>query len=111
MVHVASDVMRPEADPKRALSTALSSRAEAIEVRQRDLVRDLELVLSGQEPEYAKPAVDLSTISSAVSAGAQEPIAIVRKDDPKPFASLPAIILIGVLAVGNIVLLAVALLR
>lgn len=53
MVHVASDVMRPEADPKRgaqhgagarpkrALSTALSSRAEAIEVRQRDLVRDL----------------------------------------------------------------------
>jgi hypothetical protein len=64
MVHVASDVMRPEADPKGrsarrvgrsqkgaqhgawarpkgALSTALSSRAEAIEVRQRDLVRDL----------------------------------------------------------------------
>ena len=53
MVHVASDVMRPEADPKGrsarrvgtnpkgAPSTALSSRAEAIEVRQRDLVHDL----------------------------------------------------------------------
>lgn len=66
---------------------------------------------SGQEPEYAKPAVDISTISSAVSASAQDPIAIVRKDDPKPFASLPAIVLIAVLAVGNIVLLAVALLR
>ena len=77
----------------------------------RDLVQDLELVLAGKEPEYAKPAVDIASITSAVSSSAQEPVAIVRKDDPKPFASLPAIILIGVLAVGNIVLLAIALLR
>ncbi len=77
----------------------------------RDLVQDLELVLAGKEPEYAKPAVDIASITSAVSSSAQEPVAIVHKDDPKPFASLPAIILIGVLAVGNIVLLAIALLR
>lgn len=110
---VPPDHVNPQVSGGTALIIETMMKKDARERYQsaRDLVRDLELVLSGQEPEYAKPAVDISTISSAVSASAQDPIAIVRKDDPKPFASLPAIILIAVLAVGNIVLLAVALLR
>ena len=54
--------------------------------------------------------VDLSTITQASSAA--QPVTIVRKDSASsPFASLPAIVLIALLAVGNIVLVVVVLAR
>ena len=75
-----------------------------------ELAHDIDLVLAGKDPEHAKPMVDLSTITQASSAA--QPVTIVRKDSASsPFASLPAIVLIALLAVGNIVLVVVVLAR
>ena len=76
--------------------------------RAADLVRDLELVLAGQEPEFAKPAVDISTIATAVEATASQPVAIVRKDSTSPFSNPVVMTLVVVMAlslVGNLALL------
>ncbi|MFM1823310.1 MAG: Serine/threonine-protein kinase PknB [Planctomycetota bacterium] len=76
--------------------------------RAADLVRDLELVLSGQEPEFAKPAVDIATIATAVEATASQPVAIVRKESTSPFSNPVVMTLVVVMAlslVGNLALL------
>jgi len=78
------------------------------------LVRDIDLVLAGKDPEFAKPSVDIEAIATAVQAGAQEPVAIVRKDSNSMFANPMVLTLIALLAASgilNIVLLAKLVLR
>ncbi len=112
-VLVPPDHINPQISAGTALIIETMLKKDARERYQnaRDLVVDVELVLSGREPEHAKPVVDIASIASAVSSSAQEPVTIVKRDTGGPFASMPAIILIGALAVGNIVLLAIVLLR
>jgi len=73
----------------------------------RELIKDIDLVLAGQEPEFAKPAVDIAAITTAVSA--QEPVEIVRKDRGGIFSNPVVLTLIALLAasvIGNVALIA-----
>ena len=78
----------------------------------RELIKDIDLVLAGQEPEFAKPAVDIAAITTAV--GAQEPVEIVRKDRGGIFSNPVVLTLIALLAasvIGNVALIAALVLR
>ncbi|MFM7052943.1 MAG: serine/threonine-protein kinase [Planctomycetota bacterium] len=74
----------------------------------RDLLTDIDLVLAGKEPEFAKPEVDVATIATAIAETSSTEVAIVRKDAQSPFSSPAVIAVVAVAAlsvVGNIVLL------
>lgn len=80
----------------------------------RELINDIDLVLAGKDPEFAKPAVDIGAIATAVQATAQDPVEIVRKNSESPFASPLVLSLVAILAVsliGNVVLVLVLLSR
>jgi serine/threonine-protein kinase len=80
----------------------------------RDLINDIDLVLAGKDPEFAKPAVDIGAIATAVQVTAQDPVEIVRKNSESPFASPLVLSLVAVLAlslIGNVVLVLVLLSR
>jgi serine/threonine-protein kinase len=73
----------------------------------RDLIKDIDLVLAGQDPEFAKPALDIGAIATAVQASAQEPVEIVRRNSDGPLSNPLVLSLIAFLTmsvVGNIVL-------
>ncbi len=74
----------------------------------RDLIKDIDLVLAGGDPEFAKPALDIAAITTAVQASAQDPIEIVRKE-PSGIMSNPVVLTLGALlaasVIGNIALL------
>lgn len=110
---VPPDHVNPKVSAGTALIIETMMKKDARDRYQnaRDLVTDLELVIAGKDPEHAKPAVDIATITSAINTAAQEPVAIVRKESTTSFASLPAILIMGALAVGNLVLLVIVLLR
>jgi serine/threonine-protein kinase len=78
----------------------------------RDLIKDIDLVLAGQEPEFAKPAVDIAAIATATST--QDPVEIVRKEHDEGFPKPLVFALIALLALsllGNIGLIAALVLR
>ena len=78
----------------------------------RDLIKDIDLVLAGNEPEFAKPAVDIAAIATAVQTG--EPVTVVRKDDGGILSNPVVLTLVALLAasvIGNVALLAVLLNR
>ncbi|MFM7133593.1 MAG: serine/threonine-protein kinase [Planctomycetota bacterium] len=107
---VPPDHVNPQISGGTALIIETMLKKDARERYQsaRDLLRDIDLVLAGQDPEFAKPAVDLSTIATAVAATSAEPVSVVRKDATGPFASPAAIALIALASLsvlGNIVLL------
>ncbi len=80
----------------------------------RDLIRDIDLVLAGQEPEFAKPAVDIVAIATAVQASADNPLTVVRHGGESPFSNPMVLGLVGLLAasvLANIVLLTMMLSR
>jgi serine/threonine-protein kinase len=80
----------------------------------RELINDIDLVLAGKDPEFAKPAVDIGAIATAVQATAQDPVEIVRKNSESPFASPLVLSLVAILAlslIGNVVLVLVLLSR
>ncbi len=80
----------------------------------RDLIKDIDLVLAGKEPEFAKPAVDIAAIATAVQATADDPLTVVRRGNDNPFANPAVLALVALLAasvVGNLVLLALLLSR
>ncbi len=80
----------------------------------RDLIKDIDLVLAGRDPEFAKPAVDIAAIATAVQATAGEPLEVVRKDSDSPFANPMVLTLIALLSasvIGNVVLIGLLLSR
>ena len=73
----------------------------------RDLIKDIDLVLAGQDPEFAKPALDIGAIATAVQASAQEPVEIVRRNSDGPLSNPLVLSLIAFLTLsvlGNIIL-------
>ena len=111
---VPPDHVNPQVSAGTALIIETMLKKDARERYQsaRDLLVDLDLVISGKEPQFAKPAVDLSTIATSVNGGATE-VQVVRRDPEGPFSS-PAVLALVALAalsvIGNVVL-AIALLR
>ena len=78
----------------------------------RELIKDIDLVLAGQEPEFAKPAVDIAAITTAVAA--QEPVEIVRKEQGGIFSNPVVLTLVALLAasvLANVALIAALVLR
>ena len=77
-----------------------------------DLIHDIDLVLAGKDPEFAKPLVDIGEIGKMVEASAQQPVEIVRARNDGPFSHPGVLALVAFLALsvlGNIVLLAMLL--
>ena len=75
-----------------------------------DLIHDIDLVLAGKQPEFARPLVDIATIASAVDE--QEPVQIVRKESGGILSNPLVLTLVAFLTLsvlGNIVLLAMLL--
>ena len=71
------------------------------------VLRCLPAHLAGQDPEFAKPALDIGAIATAVQASAQEPMEIVRRNSDGPLSNPLVLSLIAFLALsvlGNIVL-------
>jgi len=106
---VPPDHLNPQISAGTALIIETMLKKDARERYQnaKQLLRDLDLVMGGQEPEYAKPHVDLSTIATAVNGASAEPTAVVRKDSSGMMSNplmvaLAAIATISVIA--NIVL-------
>jgi serine/threonine-protein kinase len=106
---VPPDHLNPQVSAGTALIIETMLKKDARERYQnaRQLLRDLDLVMSGQEPEFAKPAVDLSTIATAVNGATPQPAAVVRKETGGLMSSpmMVALIAIATLSVvANIVL-------
>jgi eukaryotic-like serine/threonine-protein kinase len=106
---VPPDHLNPQISAGTALIIETMLKKDARERYQnaKQLLRDLDLVASGQEPEHAKPHVDLSTIATAVNGTTAQPAPVVRKDAGGMLANplmvtLAAIAAISVIA--NIVL-------
>jgi serine/threonine-protein kinase len=106
---VPPDHLNPQISAGTALIIETMLKKDARERYQnaKQLLRDLDLVASGQEPEHAKPHVDLSTIATAVNGTTAQPTPVVRKDAGGMLANplmvtLAAIAAISVIA--NIVL-------
>jgi len=79
-----------------------------------DLIHDIDLVLAGKQPEFAKPLVDITDLGRMVEDTAQQPVEIVRTGGGGPFAHPAVLALVALLAasvVGNIVLVAMLLSR
>lgn len=117
--HLSQPLVPPDhVNPQISAGTALVIETMlAKDVRDRyrnarELIKDLELVIAGKEPEIAKPAVDIAAITTAVAAN--EPVEIVRKTSDSPLANPTVLTLIALLAasvIGNVVLLAAVLSR
>ena len=106
---VPPDHLNPQISAGTALiiETMLKKDARDRYQNAKQLLRDLDLVLSGQEPEFAKPNVDLSTIATAVNGAGAAPAPVVRKEQGGLLASpmMIALIVIATLSVvANIVL-------
>lgn len=95
---VPPDHLNPHISANTALiiETMLKKDARQRYQNARQLLRDLELALAGQEPEFAKPAVDLSTIATSVHSTSAEPVQPVRRDPTGALASPLVIVLIAV---------------
>jgi serine/threonine protein kinase len=107
---VPPDHVNPQVSAGTALviETMLKKDPRERYTRASDLVRDLELVIAGQDPEFAKPAVDISTIATAVEATSAQPVEIVRKESTSPFSNPVVLTIVVVMAlslVGNLALL------
>lgn len=100
---VPPDHLNPHISANTALiiETMLKKDARQRYQNARQLLRDLELALAGQEPEFAKPAVDLSTIATSVHSTTAEPVQPVRRDPTGALAS-PAIVVLAVVATLSI---------
>jgi len=107
---VPPDHLNPQVSAGAALiiETMLKKDARDRYQNAKQLLRDLDLVIAGQEPEFAKPQVDLSTIATSVNGGAAaQPASVVRKDHGALLASpmMIALVAIATLSViANIVL-------
>jgi serine/threonine-protein kinase len=95
---VPPDHLNPHISGNTALiiETMLKKDARQRYQNARQLLRDLELALAGQEPEFAKPAVDLSTIATSVHSTSTETVQPVRRDPTGALASPLVIVLIAV---------------
>jgi hypothetical protein len=119
--HLRAPLVPPDhLNPQLSAGTALMIETMlAKDVRDRyrnarELINDIDLVLAGKDPEFAKPAVDIGAIATAVQATAQDPVEIVRKNSESPFASPLVLSLVAILAlslIGNVVLVLVLLSR
>jgi serine/threonine-protein kinase len=106
---VPPDHLNPQLSANAAIVIETMLKKDARERYQnaKQLLRDLDLVLAEQEPEFAKPHVDLSTIATAVNGATPQPAAVVRRDPRGALASSMMLVLIAVATlsvVGNIVL-------
>ena len=106
---VPPDHLNPQLSANAAIVIETMLKKDARERYQnaKQLLRDLDLVLAGQEPEFAKPHVDLSTIATTVNGATPQPAAVVRRDPSGALASPMMLVLIAVATlsvVGNIVL-------
>ena len=106
---VPPDHLNPQISAGTALIIETMLKKDARERYQnaKQLLRDLDLVMGGQEPEYAKPHVDLSTIATAVNGASAAPTAVVRKDS-SGMMSNPLMVVLAAIAtisvIANIVL-------
>jgi hypothetical protein len=93
------------------IETMLKKDARERYQNAKQLLRDLDLVLAGQDPEFAKPHVDLSTIATAVNGASAQPAAVVRKESSGVLANplMVALIVIATLSVVANILLGILL--
>ena len=110
---VPPDHLNPQISAGVALiiETMLKKDARDRYQNAKQLLRDLDLVLAGQDPEFAKPHVDLSTIATAVNGASAQPAAVVRKESTGVFANplMVALIVIATLSVVANILLGILL--
>jgi eukaryotic-like serine/threonine-protein kinase len=107
---VPPDHLNPQLSAGTALiiETMLIKNARDRYQDARQLLRDIDLVLGGQEPEFAKPHVDLSTIATSVTGSASmTPPTPVRKEASGLLANPLLVMLVAIATlsiVANIVL-------
>jgi len=110
---VPPDHLNPQISAGVALiiETMLKKDARDRYQNAKQLLRDLDLVLAGQDPEFAKPHVDLSTIATAVNGASAQPAAVVRKESTGVFANplMVALVVIATLSVVANILLGILL--
>jgi serine/threonine protein kinase len=104
------DHLNPQISNGTALiiETMMKKDARARYQSARELLADIDLVLAGKDPEYARPDIDVTTIATTVVAAAGTEVAVVRKDPQGPFSSPAVIALVAFAAlsfIGNLVLL------
>ncbi|MFZ9915327.1 MAG: serine/threonine-protein kinase [Phycisphaerales bacterium] len=104
------DHLNPQISNGTALiiETMMKKDARARYQSARELLADIDLVLAGKDPEYARPDIDVTAIATTVVAAAGSEVTVVRKDQQGPFSSPAVIALVAFAAlsfIGNLVLL------
>jgi hypothetical protein len=102
---VPPDHLNPQISAGAALIIETMLKKDARDRYQdaRQLLRDIDLVLNGQDPEFAKPHLDLSTIATTVTGASGSPAPRPVRKDPTGRMSNPMLLVLAVVATISVV--------
>ena len=102
---VPPDHLNPQISAGTALIIETMLKEDARDRYQdaRQLLRDIDLVLNGQDPEFAKPQLDLSTIATTVTGASGSTTPRPVRKDPAGRMSNPMLLVLAVVATISVV--------
>jgi serine/threonine-protein kinase len=102
---VPPDHLNPQISAGTALIIETMLKKDARDRYQdaRQLLRDIDLVLNGQDPEFAKPQLDLSTIATTVTGASGSTTPRPVRKDPAGRMSNPMLLVLAVVATISVV--------